>query len=198
MSANAIDLFAGVNVPPPTAVNQVLVATGANAAAWTGPPLNLQSTGTLPVFGSGTTGDSFNRTEIRANGNIAMGTGGISPGNIISFNGTALQANSAGGFKVAAGSLDVGAAGSGLAVAEGSGTNAKQGVFTLSGAATTVVTNTTVTANSRIIMTTQTLGTVAAASTLAVTARSAGASFTVTPSQATDTSVIAFQIFEPG
>lgn len=94
------------------------------------------------------------------------------------------------------GSLDIHTAGQGLQVAEGS--NAKQGTFTLSGAATTVVANTSVTATSRIFLSTQTLGTVTAASTLAVSARTAGTSFTVTPSQATDTSVVAYELFEVG
>jgi hypothetical protein len=94
------------------------------------------------------------------------------------------------------GSVDVATAGQGLKVAEGA--NAKQGTFALSGAATTTVANTSVTANSRIQLTTQALGTVTAASTLAVSSRVAGTSFTVTPSQATDTSTVAFEIFEPG
>lgn len=102
----------------------------------------------------------------------------------------------AGSLNVTLGNVDVSFAGLGLKVAEGS--NAKQGTFVLSGAATTVVANTSVTATSRIFLTCQTLGTVTAASTLAVSARSAGTSFTVTPSQATDTSTIAFEIFEPG
>jgi hypothetical protein len=94
------------------------------------------------------------------------------------------------------GNIDVSALGSGYQTKEGA--NAKQGTFALSGAATTTVANTSVTANSRILLTTQALGTVTAASTLAVSSRVAGTSFTVTPSQATDTSTIAFEIFEPG
>ena len=118
--------------------------------------------------------------------------GGIVTG-FTQFNGSAQSSN---GFSVFTGQLDVATAGNGLSVKEGS--NAKQGTFTLAGAATTVVANTSVTANSRILMTCQALGTVTAASTLAVSARVAGTSFTVTPSQATDTSTIAFEIFEPG
>ena len=94
------------------------------------------------------------------------------------------------------GGVDVTLAGVGLSVKEGS--NAKQGTFALAGAATTVVANTSVTASSRILLTCQALGTVTAASTLAVSARSVGVSFTLTPSQSTDTSTIAYEIFEPG
>jgi hypothetical protein len=159
------------------------------------PPVNLQSSGTSPVFGAGTTGDTFNRIEMDADGRLRGG-----PGNgavdVTWFRSSANQWQSSGTVKLAAGNLDVNAIGSGLQVAEGA--NAKQGTFVLSGAATTTVANTSVTATSRIILTCQALGTVTSASTLAVSSRVAGTSFTVTPSQATDTSTIAFEIFEPG
>lgn len=82
----------------------------------------------------------------------------------------------------------------GLQVAEG--VNAKQGVATLA-AGTVVVANTSVTANSRIFLTAQSLGTVTAPSALTVSARSVGVSFTILASQLTDTSVVAYEIFEP-
>ena len=94
-----------------------------------------------------------------------------------------------------AGNVDVSAAGSGLRVAEGS--NAKQGVATLA-AGTVTVADTSVTANSRIQLTGQSLGTVAVFSAYGVSARVAGTSFTILASQGTDTSVIAYEIFEPG
>jgi hypothetical protein len=94
-----------------------------------------------------------------------------------------------------AGNFDVGVVGKGLRVKEGS--NAKQGVATLS-SGTVVVSNTSVTASSRIYLTAQSLGTVTAPSALCVSARSAGTSFTILASQLTDTSVIAYEIFEPG
>jgi len=81
----------------------------------------------------------------------------------------------------------------GLKVAEGA--NAKQGVATLS-AGTVTVSNTSVTASSRIFLTVQSLGTVAVPQALAVTARTAGTSFTITSSSITDTSVVAYEIFE--
>ena len=89
----------------------------------------------------------------------------------------------------------VGRAGDGLRVKEGS--NAKQGTATLA-AGTVVVSNTSVTASSRIFLTIQSLGTVASPKAIAVTARSAGTSFTITSADATDTSVVAYEIFEPG
>ena len=65
-------------------------------------------------------------------------------------------------------------------------------------AATTTVLNSSVTARSRIFMTARTLGTVSVPSALCASSRTAGRSFTVTPSVPTDTSVIAYEIFEPG
>lgn len=93
------------------------------------------------------------------------------------------------------GSFHVLVAGQGLTVKEGS--NAKQGTSTLSGG-TIVVTNSSVTANSRIFITAQSLGTVAVPSAYGVSARTAGTSFTILASAPTDTSVVAWEIFEPG
>jgi hypothetical protein len=82
----------------------------------------------------------------------------------------------------------------GLSVSEA--VNGKQGVATLV-AGTKVIANTSITANSRIFLTAQSLGTVVNPSALCVSARVVGASFTIKASQATDTSVIAYEIFEP-
>jgi imidazolonepropionase-like amidohydrolase len=100
-----------------------------------------------------------------------------------------------GGIGLAFGSLDVESAGQGVKVAEGA--NAKQGVATLV-AGTVTVANTSVTANSRIFLTVQSLGTVAVPSGYCVSARTPGTSFTILASVATDTSVVAYEIFEPG
>jgi len=59
---------------------------------------------------------------------------------------------------------------------------------------TIVVSTTSVTANSIILLTAQNLGTVVAPSALTVSARSAGVSFTILASQATDTSTIGWEI----
>lgn len=99
-----------------------------------------------------------------------------------------------GAVTASTGDVVVGTAGKGLKVKEGS--NAKMGVATLVGG-TLVVSNTSVTAVSRIQLTAQTLGTVTAPSALTVSARTPGTSFTILASQATDTSVVAWQITEP-
>lgn len=98
------------------------------------------------------------------------------------------------GIKTFSDDLAIGTAGKGHKVKEGS--NAKQGTATLV-AGTVTVSNTSVTANSRIFLTVQSLGTVAAPVAVAVTARTAGASFVITSADATDTSVVAYEIFEP-
>lgn len=88
--------------------------------------------------------------------------------------------------------LSISTAGKGLRVKEGS--NAKQGVAALSGGSV-VVSNTSITANSRIFLTVQspsgTLGNVYVAS------RVNGTSFTVSSTNILDNSTFAFQIFEP-
>jgi hypothetical protein len=91
------------------------------------------------------------------------------------------------------GNLDVSTAGSGLRVAEGA--NAKQGTAVLAGAVTTTVADTAVTANSRIFLTSQVDGGVPGF--IRVSSRVAGTSFTIS-ALATDTSTVAYQIFEPG
>ncbi len=90
--------------------------------------------------------------------------------------------------------LVIGTVGTGLYIKEGS--NATMGVATLS-SGTVVVSTTKVTANSRIFLTAQTLGTITVPVGLAVSARSAGTSFTILSGNLADTSIIAWQIIEP-
>lgn len=90
--------------------------------------------------------------------------------------------------------IKLGTAGNGIYIKEGS--NATMGVATLSAGSATVST-TKVTASSRIFLTVQSLGTVALPTVVGVTAVSAGTSFTITSASVTDTSVIAWHIFEP-
>jgi hypothetical protein len=92
------------------------------------------------------------------------------------------------------GNVDVAQAGSGLMVAEG--TNAKQGTFSLNGTTAVVVSNTSVTANSRIFLTIQ--SPVGTPGSPYVSARSAGASFSAKSTVSGDTSLCAYEIIEPG
>lgn len=90
------------------------------------------------------------------------------------------------------GNVAVNTVGNGLRVREGA--NAKQGTAVLV-AGTVVVANTSVTANSRIFLTSNADG--GTPGFLRVSARSAGVSFTILSSSGTDTSTVAYQIFEP-
>lgn len=97
-----------------------------------------------------------------------------------------------GDFSVFGTNLTLGTAGGGLRVKEG--TNARMGTATLV-AGTVTVNTTAVTANSRIFLTAQTSG--AAPGALRISARVAGASFTITSTSGTDTSAVAWMIVEP-
>jgi hypothetical protein len=92
------------------------------------------------------------------------------------------------------GNVVLAAVGGGVLIKEG--TNATMGVCTLV-AGTCTVSTTKVTANSRIQLTEQSLGTVTIPSALGVSARTSGTSFTILASAATDTSVVAWEITEP-
>jgi hypothetical protein len=93
--------------------------------------------------------------------------------------------------KITTGNLAVDTAGYGLQVKEGS--NAKQGTATLSSGAVTV-SDTSVTANSRIFLTAQDNNSTGA---LRVSTRTAGTSFTITSSNGSDSGVVGYEIFEP-
>lgn len=93
------------------------------------------------------------------------------------------------------GNLVVSTIGKGLQIKEG--TNAKMGVSAAMTAGSIVISTTAVTANSRIFLTPQTLGTVLRPAAVGVTARTAGTSFTITSSDATDTSTVAWMLVEP-
>lgn len=84
----------------------------------------------------------------------------------------------------------------GIRVAESPAGSATMGVATLAAGTKTVAT-TAVTANSRIFITVQSLGTVTDPKAVAVTARNAGQDFTITSADGTDTSVVAWLIVEP-
>lgn len=92
------------------------------------------------------------------------------------------------------GDLKIKTVGKGLQVKEGS--NAKMGTVVLS-SGTAVVSTTAVTATSRIFLTAQSLGTVSVGQGLAISARTAGTSFTILSGSAVDTSTVAWMIVEP-
>lgn len=94
-------------------------------------------------------------------------------------------------WAAAANALNIGSAGGGIAIAEG--TNARMGVATLA-AGTVTVANTSVTANTRVATFRQTAG--GTLGHLSAT-KVAGTSFTITSSSGSDTSVVAWVLYEP-
>lgn len=173
----------------------------------------LRGTGT--AIASITIGDSTNNNTYSFSstglatfaGSVSAGTfipaSGAAPTNGLYLPGTNNPAISANSTKVldcistaarVTGNLSLTTAGNKLLIKEG--TNAAMGASTLVGG-TVTVNNTLVSASSRIFLTVQSLGTVAAPKAVAVTARTAGTSFTITSADATDTSVVAWHIVEP-
>jgi len=64
-------------------------------------------------------------------------------------------------------------------------------------AGTKVVSSSKITTTAIVLLTVQALGTVSAPKAIAVTARSAGVSFTITSADNTDTSIVGYEIIEP-
>jgi hypothetical protein len=139
---------------------------------------------TSPGFTAAVGGDAQDRFRILANGLIEWG------------DGTAARDTNL--YRLAANvvatddDLAINVAGKGLKIKEGS--NAKMGTLTLV-AGTATVNTSAVTANSRIILTVQTAG--GTQGFLRISARSAGTSFAVTSTSATETSVVAWLLVEP-
>lgn len=140
---------------------------------------------TTSLFAGGLTSDTFDRIRWTADGNIHLGPG------TSSRDVTWGRTNTA---QIGSSDSDIAAtlAGKGFRVKEGS--NAKMGTATLaSGAAT--VSNTSVTSTSRIFLTSNADG--GTPGWLRVSARTAGTSFTITSSSSTDTSTVAWIMYEP-
>ncbi len=136
------------------------------------------------AFTAQKTGDAVQRFKALADGQLQWGDGAVAPDTQL-YRATAgiLQTDS---------TLAFGTAGTGIRVKEGS--NARMGVSTLIGG-TLVVANTSITANTRIFLTCQVPG--GTPGFLRVSARSAGASFTILSSSGTDTSQVGWLLIEP-
>ncbi|MCA1839937.1 MAG: hypothetical protein LC723_06360 [Actinobacteria bacterium] len=150
------------------------------------------------------TGDAQSRFQVLGTGDHSWGNGANpADATLVRTGVNALQADvffriksgqSDGDYTVFGTSLSLGTAGGGIKIKEGA--NACMGVATLALGSATINT-TKVTANSRIFLTVQSLGTVSSPKAVCVFARTAGTSFQIASSDATDTSVIAWEIKEP-
>lgn len=138
-------------------------------------------------YASLVTADTFDRFRILADGDMEWGSG--------SGARDVTLYRSAADILATDDDFAIKTVGKGLQVAEGA--NAKMGVSAAMVAGTVTISTTAVTANSRIYLTPQTLGTVARPAAVGVTARTAGTSFVITSSDATDTSTVAWMIVEP-
>jgi hypothetical protein len=175
----------------------VAQSTASPFVANPGPVQAEPATAAAAAFSANVGGtDTFDRYRVLGTGEIQIGPGSGARDTFLRRSGAstlqtdgALQVGSGGAKGIA---LTV--AGGGLAIAEG--TNARMGVATLV-AGTVTVANTSVTASTRIQLTVQSLGTVTAPKAVAVTGRTAGTSFTITSADATDTSVVAWEMTEP-
>lgn len=174
-----------VTLTGPYSATPGLSVTG-TAAAPAVPPTQLTGAAASDLaLGVEVAADAGERMTIDTTGRINWGNGAGATDSGLFRNGVArLGTNS---------DFDVTVAGKGLRVAEG--TNAKQGLAVLA-AGTVVVATTAVTANSRILLTINVVG--GTAGFLVVSARTAGTSFTILSSSGTDTSSVAWEIFEPG
>lgn len=183
---------------------KTVTVTGGGVSATGAYALAAQATTDVALSGNVGAGANDN-FRITADGGMSWGAGGgtardtslaRSGVNALSTPGFFAMGSgqSSGTFSVFGGDLIVGTAGQGLKVKEGA--NAAMGVATLAAGTVTVATS-RVTATSRIQLTAQALGTVTAPKALAVTARTAGTSFTITSADATDTSQVAWEITEP-
>jgi hypothetical protein len=137
-------------------------------------------------------GDAQPGLTLRGDGRIQLG-GRVTAPDVTAFRDGSTRLHTINTF-LTEGDVQMDVAGRGLIIREGS--NARMGVATLVGGTVTVA-NTSVTANTRIQVTVQSLGTVTTPKAVAVTARSVGTSFTLTSSDATDTSVVAWELKEP-
>lgn len=137
-------------------------------------------------FTSRVTGDTTAPFVATARGSLAWGSGAAT-------RDVTLSRGAANRLDLTTADLRVVTAGRGLQVAEGS--NAKMGTATLNGTTTVTVSTTAVTANSRILLTTQAPG--GTVGSPYVFTRSAGTSFGIRSTDGADTSTVAWMIVEP-
>lgn len=169
MEITAADANTGVTVR--AAINTALQALVSNSSGATEP-----TTKYAYQFWADTTAGLLKQRNAANTAWITIGTLASVNLGLATLAGNAAQAFSASGFKTS------------------EAANGKQGIAVLVAGAVTIA-NTGITANSRILLTSQVDG--GTVGFLRVSARIAGTSFTITSSNALDTSTVAYEIFEP-
>jgi len=177
-----------------------------NSASGTLTPLYLGQTTTVGNFILGDGGSQHIVFGTSSGSNIATATNQklgfwnvtpiVQPANTVAIDTVLANVGlrNSGGVALFDTDIKANVVGKGLYIKEGS--NATMGVTTLV-AGTAVVSTTKVTASSRIQLTAQALGTITVPVGYAVSARTAGTSFTILSGNVADTSTVAWTIFEP-
>ncbi len=166
------------NTPIFMVVNGQLIVGSAVPSAFTGAEfvqIAMKSSGTAGAVAIGLNSNTTGLYTQAVNQDVSVSVGGVLSASFSKTTG-----------------LDLPVAGMGLKVAEGS--NAKQGVVTLS-SGTATVSNTSVSATSRIFLSPQDNNTTGS---LRISTRTANTSFTITSSNGSDSGAIAYEIFEAG
>ena len=193
----------------------VITATGTTAAPaisataawnWLGTASAKHTAAANNILQGSVAGDTYQRVLMRADGLMVLGSGAAAPDSglfyrtgaaaiqtdsYLSMNGSGQSNGTFTAWGGAAKAIIAGSVGGGFAIAEG--TNGRMGVATLA-AGTVTVANTSVTANTRIILTRQTAG--GTLGHLSCT-KTAGTSFTITSSSNTETSTVMWELKEP-
>ena len=181
----------GSNVQPPlplsqaAAAGQILSVTDTTPAPTDAIETIIGAAAGDRGMGVRVSGDAFSRVLISTDGSVKWSSGAAGADCTMARGAVALLNVS--------NDLAVNSIGRGFRVAEGA--NAKQGTAVLVAGIVTVA-NTSVTATSRIFCTGQLAGGTPGGAN--VSARTAGTSFTITSTNAADTSTVAFELFEVG
>ncbi|MCX4750890.1 glycosyl hydrolase family 28-related protein [Kitasatospora sp. NBC_01287] len=183
----------------------MLTGTGISTWSWSGTASPVGAATSTVLLQAQVTGDTQQRFTVGSDGKLQWGPGNAGQ-DVDLYRSSSAQLQTDSYFVVGAGqsngtwtswsssakALICGSAGAGLAIAEGS--NARSGTATLA-AGTVTVSNTSVTANTRIQLTIQSPGGTVGAPY--VNARTASTSFTIKSTSASDTSVVAWLLVEP-
>lgn len=167
-----------------TTLNGAVTVTGGIVSSG-GPYANYGASSASRVYVAAVGGDNFDRWHTLASGYQEWSDGTTNPD-------VNLYRRSAGQLATDS-DVVINAAGKGLRIKEG-GAGAKMGAVNLVGG-TVVVNTTAITNTSRVFLTNQ--GQVGTAGILRMSAKTAGTSFTITSSSATDASLVAWMIVEP-
>jgi len=184
VSADPDTVESSADLTPDDAVVRVDNPTGTT-------PRNIKASGATLVDGVGLTLPTDEATYYRNSNSLVYSN---ADGELSAIADTTINLEGGATENTSEEDLTLPVVGTGINIKEG--TNARMGAATLV-AGTVTVSTTEVTTVSRIFLTVQSLGTVAAAKAIAVTARTAGTSFVITSADATDTSVVAWEIKEP-